>query len=213
MSTSRLFGLLFFTILILFNDLWLFVFAPTHQKNGFVWMTLIPVLCHVSMKISIFVLLVCKCTLWSDNTCVFTRFHSVKNANTQLIWSSVELIGRNPGMLLAVRLDVWNRFRRCTSDRIRSGRPRVTSRRQDNHIRLVHLRNRFQTSSLTARSIPGLRPISSRTVGNRLREHNIRPRRPAINTAATKRLTLNDASVCISFYYTAVNTRTAITAV
>jgi hypothetical protein len=29
------------------------------------------------------------CTLWSDNTCVFTRFDSVKNANTQLIWSSV----------------------------------------------------------------------------------------------------------------------------
>jgi hypothetical protein len=28
------------------------------------------------------------CTLWSDNTCVFTRFHCVKNANTQLIWSS-----------------------------------------------------------------------------------------------------------------------------
>jgi hypothetical protein len=28
------------------------------------------------------------CTLWSDNTCVFTRFHSVKNAITQLIWSS-----------------------------------------------------------------------------------------------------------------------------
>ena len=32
------------------------------------------------------------CTLWSDNTCVFTRFHSVKNANTQLIWSSVYVI-------------------------------------------------------------------------------------------------------------------------
>ena len=29
------------------------------------------------------------CTLWSDNTCVFTRFYSVKNTNTQLIWSSV----------------------------------------------------------------------------------------------------------------------------
>jgi hypothetical protein len=29
------------------------------------------------------------CTLWSDNTCVFNRFYSVKNANTQLIWSSV----------------------------------------------------------------------------------------------------------------------------
>ena len=32
------------------------------------------------------------CTLWSDNTCVFTRFHSVKNANTQLIWSSERVI-------------------------------------------------------------------------------------------------------------------------
>ena len=29
------------------------------------------------------------CTLWSDNTCVFTRFRSVKNANTRLIWSYV----------------------------------------------------------------------------------------------------------------------------
>ena len=28
------------------------------------------------------------CTLWSDNTCIFTRFYSIKNANTQLIWSS-----------------------------------------------------------------------------------------------------------------------------
>ena len=32
---------------------------------------------------------ICMCTLWSDNTWVFTRFHSVKNANMQLIWSSV----------------------------------------------------------------------------------------------------------------------------
>jgi hypothetical protein len=31
-------------------------------------------------------------SLWSDNTCVFTRFHSVKNANTQLIWSSVSTL-------------------------------------------------------------------------------------------------------------------------
>ena len=33
-----------------------------------------------------------ECVLWSDNTCVFTRFHSVKNANTQLIWSSVSTL-------------------------------------------------------------------------------------------------------------------------
>jgi hypothetical protein len=36
---------------------------------------------------------------------------------------------------------------------------------------------------------------------------------PHLNTAPTTRLTLNDAGVCISFSYTAVNTRTAITVV
>ena len=44
----------------------------------------------------------------------------------------------------------------------------------------MHLRDRFQTSSLTARSIPGLRPFSSRTVRNRLRDRQARPRRTAI---------------------------------
>ena len=40
------------------------------------------------------------CTLWSDNTCVFTRFHSVKNANTKLIWSSARYIKPlSPGVL------------------------------------------------------------------------------------------------------------------
>ena len=77
---------------------------------------------------------------------------------------------------------LWRRNRQSgsTRDRIRSGRPRITSRRQDFHIRLVHLPYRFQTSSLTARSIPGLRPISSRTDRDRFREHIIRQRRPAI---------------------------------
>jgi hypothetical protein len=32
-----------------------------------------------------------------------------------LLRTVLELIGRNLGMLFAVRLDVWNRFRRCTS--------------------------------------------------------------------------------------------------
>lgn len=79
-------------------------------------------------------------------------------------------------------LSLWRRYNQQNnvSDYPRTGRPRVTTQRQDNHIRLTHLRNRFQTASLTARTIPGLRPISSRTVRNRLREHNIRPRRPAI---------------------------------
>jgi transposase len=79
-------------------------------------------------------------------------------------------------------LSLWRRLGESgnTRDRRRSDRPRVMSRHHDNQIRLVHVRNRFQTSSLTARSIPGLRPISSRAVRNRLREDNIRPRRPAI---------------------------------
>lgn len=84
---------------------------------------------------------------------------------------------------------LWRRFQQLGNvrDRPRPGRPRVTSRRQDNHIRLVHLRNRFQSSSLTARTIPGLRRISSRTVRNRLRQRNIRPRRPAVRPVLLQR--------------------------
>lgn len=84
---------------------------------------------------------------------------------------------------------LWRRYQQSGNvrDQPRTGRPRVTSQRQDNHIRLVHLRNRFQTSSLTARTIPGLRRISSRTIRNRLRRHNIRPRRPAIRPVLLQR--------------------------
>lgn len=46
------------------------------------------------------------------------------------------------------------------SDYPRTGRPRVTTQRQDNDIRSTHLRIRFQTASLTARTIPGHRSIS-----------------------------------------------------
>ena len=71
------------------------------------------------------------------------------------------VVARHFGCHRNTILSLWRRFRQYgnTRDRRCSGRPRGTSR-QDNHIRLVHLGNRFQTSSLTARSIPGLRPIS-----------------------------------------------------
>lgn len=93
---------------------------------------------------------------------------------------------------------LWRRFQQSgnTQDRPRSGRLRVTSRQQDNHIRLVHLRNRFQTASLTARSIPGLRPISPRTVRNRLREQNIRPRRPAVRPVLLQRHRISRLAWC-----------------
>ena len=78
--------------------------------------------------------------------------------------------------------NLWRRYQQQgnTRDRPRSGRPRVTSQAQDNHIRVTHLVNRFRAATLTARTLPGLRVISARSVRNRLLEHNIRPRRPAI---------------------------------
>jgi hypothetical protein len=47
------------------------------------------------------------CTLWSDNTCVFTHFYSVKNANTQLIWSSVQYLINRFHQILFVNLQKW----------------------------------------------------------------------------------------------------------
>ena len=84
---------------------------------------------------------------------------------------------------------LWRRYQQSgnTRDRRRSGRPRVTSLRQDTYIRVTHLHNRLQTAALTARSIPGLRNISPRTVRNRLRERNIPPRRPAIRLVLQRR--------------------------
>ena len=44
---------------------------------------------------------------------------------------------------------LWRRLQQFGTVRARrrAGRPRVTSRQQDNPIRLVHLGNRFQTAS------------------------------------------------------------------
>ena len=50
------------------------------------------------------------CTLWSDNTCVFTRFHSVKNANTQLIWSSAKIYSLYAVCILTSYSEINNLF-------------------------------------------------------------------------------------------------------
>ena len=59
-------------------------------------------------------------------------------------------------------------------DRPRSGRPRVTTQRQDRRIRL---RNRLRTATETAREVIGThgRRVCPRTVRNRLREFDLRP--------------------------------------
>jgi hypothetical protein len=51
----------------------------------------------------------------------------------------------------------------------------------------LHLRNRFQTASLTARCIPGLRIINPRTVCNRMCEQIIRLKRPAVRPILIQR--------------------------
>ena len=73
-------------------------------------------------------------------------------------------------------------------DRPRSGRPRVTSRRQDRTIRLAHLRNRHLTATETALNTVGTnnRQISPKTVGSRLREIGLRARRPYVGLPLTQ---------------------------
>lgn len=64
-----------------------------------------------------------------------------------------------------------------TQDRPRTGRPRVTTPREDQRIRVIHLRNRFVTAAETAATALGRR-ISQRTVHRRLRAAGIRAYRP-----------------------------------
>ena len=74
------------------------------------------------------------------------------------------------------------------ADRPRSGRPRMTSRRQDRTIRLAHLRNRHLTAPETALNTVGTynRQISPKTVGSRLREISLRARRPYVGLPLTQ---------------------------
>ena len=74
------------------------------------------------------------------------------------------------------------------ADRPRSGRPRMTSRRQDRTIRLAYLRNRHLTATETALNTVGThnRQISPKTVGSRLREIGLPSRRPYVGLPLTQ---------------------------
>ena len=69
-----------------------------------------------------------------------------------------------------------------TNDRPRNGRPRVTSKRQDIYLRLIHLRNCIITAEDTAHRTPALANvrISDPTVRRRLRESGLRARRSVV---------------------------------
>ena len=86
----------------------------------------------------------------------------------------------NVSRMTIYRLMIRLRDTGNTSDRPRSGRPRVTTLRQDRHIRFIHLRNRFVTAVHTARLTPGRTNvrISDQTVRNRLHQCGLRARRP-----------------------------------
>jgi len=70
-----------------------------------------------------------------------------------------------------------------------SGKPRMTSQRQDRHLRLIHLRNSMITAEDTARRTPGLANvrISCQTVRRRLRESGLRARRPVVGPILKQR--------------------------
>ena len=74
------------------------------------------------------------------------------------------------------------------ADRPRSGRPRVTLRRQDRTLRLAHLRNRHLTATETALITVGThnRQISLKTVGSRLREIGLQAHRPYVGLPLTQ---------------------------
>ena len=75
------------------------------------------------------------------------------------------------------------------NDLQRSGRPRVTTARQDRHIRTSHLRNRLQTAVATAAVILGRtnNRISAQTVRNRLAERGIKCMPPYHGQVLTRR--------------------------
>lgn len=81
------------------------------------------------------------------------------------------------------RMCVWKlktRFLTTGSvkDRPRSGRPRVTTVREDRHIRTTHLRDRFKSATETSREFRHARPVSRQTITRRLKAAGIHCRVP-----------------------------------
>ena len=99
-------------------------------------------------------------------------------------------VGRRLGVTWSVISRLRDRFIQTgtVQERRRSGRPRVTSRREDRYVVNTTLRDRF----LTAPRVRGMLQaatntnVSVSTIRNRLREGNIRSRRPAVRPRLTQ---------------------------
>jgi hypothetical protein len=135
-----------------------FCFDPyKSEKITFAWMTLISVLCHVSPNISVLVLLVCSKLEWHKTLSLdILMFIATLYSHCWGVLDNLATLGTVNVQVVHMWRHASKITRWCICE--------IDSRRQ----------------CLTARSIRGLRPISSRTVRNRLRERHIRPRRPAI---------------------------------
>ena len=109
-----------------------------------------------------------------------------RNAAVQMLLrgTSQAVIARNFQVSKSTITRLYQRLRQTgtTNYRPRSGRPRVTTRRQDRYMCLSHLRNGFRIAVETAQVTLGMHSnrISADTVRNRLREFGLRPRRPYV---------------------------------
>ena len=102
---------------------------------------------------------------------------------------AVSVVARRFNCSLQTIYNLQERVQRTgsTSDRPRSGQPRVTTHRQDAYIRQMHLRNRFQTTTSTARQVAGRRgQVSASTVRRRLRAAGLHARRPYVGPVLTR---------------------------
>ena len=95
--------------------------------------------------------------------------------------ASVRRVANNFGVSRTIIYKLWEKYQAIGSvkDRPRSGRPGVTTGREDRHIRTTHLRNRFKSTSETTREFRQARPVSRWTISRQLRAAGIFARQPA----------------------------------
>ncbi|XP_067659425.1 uncharacterized protein [Haliotis asinina] len=112
---------------------------------------------------------------------------SIEERARAIGWLNEGVSQREAARRLNVRPPVINRLRQrylqtqTVRDRQRSGRPRVTTGREDRLVVLEALRRRTVTAShlRQLRTATGT-IVSEKTIMNRLRERNLRPRRQAV---------------------------------
>jgi transposase len=95
----------------------------------------------------------------------------------------------NVSRITISRLMIRRRQTGRTNYRPRNDSLRETSKHQDSHLRLIHIRNRMITAEDIARRTPGLANvlISGQTVPRRLRESGLRARRPVVGPILKQR--------------------------